>query len=126
MSHISRHICFYRPFGFKKNNFMLFYTQNPSMYVKQINKQFQSLENNGFFDIAQHMNVMMYKPIFKCTKESFENYKNIYGNISKKFTPIEDFDYTKKVNYWPYVQLSDEELIKIEKFDEYIKELLSK
>ncbi len=116
---MSRYFCFYRPHGYIKNNYLFFYCKDPVLHEKSISNVYKTIENSKFFDTTYDLNIMKYKPILIRTKYSYTNYKKIHQSISDKFVTTKYIP-NAKINYWPYINMSDNDAKLLHDVDEYI------
>ncbi|XWV25975.1 putative orfan [Tupanvirus soda lake] len=126
----TRYFGFYRPWGFKENKFMFFYTENPKRYGSVIQKHMSKLSNEGFFEIAYDIFGLRCAPSYLTfTKNSYPNYKDIHHNVSKFLLQKESdtMTFTKsKIKHWPVVSLEEKEMMKLDNPDNFIEEILTK
>ncbi|XWV24732.1 putative ORFan [Tupanvirus deep ocean] len=126
----SRYFGLYRPWGFKENKFMFFYTGNPVRYTMAIQKELSELNNNGFFEIARDVLELKCPPAYiTFTKNAYPNFKEIHQNITKFFLEKngETLALSKSpIKHWPVVSLKKKEMNKLNDLDNFIEEITKK
>lgn len=121
-----RYFGFFRPWGYKHNAFIFFFTKDPKLHFETIGKQFQRMRNEGFFDTAS-MFGFNYQSVINFTKKAYPNHKQLYTDAIaafKKTDPQIEFDPKSKHRKWASVCLTDKQMQKYGNIDELLADLL--
>lgn len=126
-----KHIGLYRPSGFRKNAFMVFYTSSPRMHFETLAKVYEKPDMRDFLEIADligHRNSIF----LTYTDQKYANHKQVYGYITDKLSLEKSYIFGKihkNIKPWSFIMLNDEQLQKLDKvhgLDILIDSLLKK
>ena len=119
---MSRFFGLYRPWGFKQNAFMVFYTKNPSRHHQTIMNHYAALSDQGFFEVSS-MFGLNYRSVLTYSKKAYPNYRQVHANLVKTLSNGEVYKPRGRINYWPMVSITDKYMPKIDKLDSVLKKI---
>ena len=99
---------FYRPWGFKKNIYMVFYTTNPQQHFNVIETQYLKLENEGFFDTDNISPNNRSQLIY--SNKNFSNtdlYNKLIEQLKDDGNHINSQNIDSNIKSWSFVKLTD-------------------
>lgn len=119
---MSRYIGLHRPWGYKYNCFMLFYTKNPELHTKIIQNKWLDKKNH-FFKSSHNPHSISFNPVILYSNNSYIDYKKIHFKMYQYFRKeFEHNDDSLEKNHfnWPFIFINHHDFLSYESLDEII------